>query len=127
MTTELKPFTLQDLAMTCFSKHPCINTVWHEKCWDIRETNELVEAVYESILEDIKADPTKKSYSYIVSNFRTFAYKKINKLALPKIVSLFPDFQVEGTYTYDGGDPERETGDPYFDYEIKVTIKQTIM
>jgi len=127
MTTELKPFTLQDLAMTCFNNHPCISTVWHDKCWDIRETNEVVNSAYASILKDIKADPTKKSYSYTNYNFRTFAYKKINDLALPKIASLFPEFKVEGTYTYDGGDPEREKGDPYFLYEIKVTIKQTIM
>jgi hypothetical protein len=127
MTTELKPFTLQDLAMTCFNNHPCISTVWHDKCWDIRESTYVVEAVYKNILKDIKADPTKKSYSYTVSNFRVLAYKRINDIALPKIASLFPDFQVEGTYTYDGGDPERETGDPYFDYEVKVTIKQTIM
>ena len=127
MTTDLKPFTLQDLHMTCFLNHPCIHTYWYNKCWDIRETTGVVNDAYNNILKDIKADPTKKSYSYTVYNFRTLDYKKINDLALPKIASLFPDFEVEGTYTYDGGDPEREKGDPYFLYEIKVTIKQTIM
>jgi len=127
MTTELKPFTLQDLAMTCFNKHPCIHTTWHDKCWEIRESTSLVYSVYTSILKDITENPTKKSYSYTVYNFRTSSYKKVNEIALPKIASLFPDFQVEGAYTYAGGDPEREKGDPYFLYEIKVTIKQTIM
>jgi hypothetical protein len=79
------------------------------------------------ILKDMNTDPTKTSYSHTVTNFRVSAYKKATEIALPRIASLFPDFQVEGTYTYDGGDPERETGDPYFDYEVKVTIKQTIM
>lgn len=127
MTTDLKPFTLQDLAMTYFNKHPCIRTSWRQKCWDIQESTSLVFSVYDSILKDIKANPTKKSYSYTVYNFRTSDNMRINEIALPKIASLFPDFQVEGAYTYAGGDPEREKGDPYFLYEITVTIKQAIM
>ena len=123
MTTELKPFTLQDLNMIRFKKNPSTHTPWHDKCWEIRESTYVVEAVYKNILKDMNTDPTKTSYSHTVSNFRVSAYKKANEIALPKIASLFPDFQVEGTYTYDGGDPERDKGDPYFDYEVKVSVK----
>jgi hypothetical protein len=124
MTTELKTFTKDDLDMIRFANGKYnSNKTLHQRCWDIRESTYVVKAVYNNILKDMTADPTKTSYSYTVSNFRVSEYMKVNEIALPKIASLFPDFQVEGTYTYDGGDPEREKGDPYFDYEVKVSVK----
>ena len=45
-----------------------------------------------------------------------------NEVAVVKIRNLFPDFLVEGCYTYQGFGRPHENGDPWFDYEITVTV-----
>jgi len=117
MTTELKPFKRTDLLMLRCKQEKKEK----EEEWMMKRSASIAYSVYTSILKDITADPKKGTYSCTISDFRTVTIMNANDVALPKIASLFPDFKVEGYYTYQGFGRPHENGDPWFDYEFKVT------
>jgi len=118
MTTELKPFKRSDLMMLRLKQEKKEK----EEQWMMARSASIANLVYTNILKDMTADPNKGTYSYTISDFRTVTIMDANEVAVVKIRNLFPDFLVEGCYTYQGFGRPHENGDPWFDYEITVTV-----
>jgi len=117
MTTELKPFTRADLMKFRFQEEEREKRAAERSVYIVKE-------VYKKILQYIVCDPRRDIYSYTIRDYPTVDHTEAIDVSLPKIASLFPDFQVEGIYTFHDGDPAREKGAPYFEYKITVTVKQ---